>query len=335
MKSSHVFGTKSIPMKKSKGSKNRKTTTPVFRGMLQRSVGSTPGKETKQYSRTCSDPATMRAKTTSVSQMVTLAVKLDPPVTAEPATIAALDKKEISSLDLDAECTTHTSLQRVSNISPEESVFSKVGFIRSNDASSASSNDVGTSLPTPLRSISGEAGSYVRNMHDNGVTITGIIEPSTTALLPRLKSTSSFPGLAILPPARLYSEYQAPTTSRVPFGKDENQLQAHARHAFLRNPAIMPMTSRGEDGGIRRVGTAMKQLGHSRMFESLFSFHADLRSSIPQTNSLMSNPSAALDVSELKLTLNNSPGSGSNANDQSCSVITQSSSPDMGALACD
>ena len=88
------------------------------------------------------------------------------------------------------------------------------------------------------------------------------LEPTTPAPSPespllfpsgRLKPLD-FPGLDVLPPARLYGDDQTPSSSWVPFAKDESVSQEHARRNFLRlnfsHGTWMPV----------RPGTAVRKL---------------------------------------------------------------------------
>lgn len=63
---------------------------------------------------------------------------------------------------------------------------------------------------------------------------TPVPTPTPPLLRSGLPKPLDFPGLDVLPPARLYSDEQEPSSNNVPFAKDEHVSQEHARHNFLR-----------------------------------------------------------------------------------------------------
>ncbi|KAF1364359.1 hypothetical protein EJ07DRAFT_151647 [Lizonia empirigonia] len=106
---------------------------------------------------------------------------------------------------------------------------------------------------------------------------TSVVERNPQSSLPQSGKALGFPSLAILPPARLYDDNHEPTRSHVPFTIDEDKSQAHARRALLRNS----ITTKTMVGSLR-PGEAMRRLGSSRMFDSLFSSYVAPRA-VPAT----------------------------------------------------
>lgn len=111
-----------------------------------------------------------------------------------------------------------------------------------------------------------------------------VIERNPQSSLPQSGKPLGFPGLAILRPARLYDDNHEPTGSHVPFAMDEDKSQAHARRALLRNSITT-----GTMVGSLRPGDAIRRLGSSQMFDSLFSSYV-APSTLPATPNTTSTP---------------------------------------------
>lgn len=91
------------------------------------------------------------------------------------------------------------------------------------------------------------------------------ITSQAAALVPRKKAVG-FPSLNIVPPAHLLDDRRELSMRSEMSAVDETSAQAHARRAFLER------SGNRESGSLRLPGTAMRLLGRSLMFDSLFGF---------------------------------------------------------------
>lgn len=88
-------------------------------------------------------------------------------------------------------------------------------------------NSAATHLPRPLDHLS-------RLSSTPAAPASFVPSPTTRLFYSGRPKPLAFPSLDVLPPARLYNADQEPSSSNIPFAKDERISQEHARRDFLR-----------------------------------------------------------------------------------------------------